>query len=296
MNSVNLTGVIRNSAEAILGQNLVGFANLDMGASTISILSMGGRLPEDGAKVQISGQSTSHIFVTSSPRVNSDDSLSSYEVRFTDRPLQAWTIVFDCKMLSSEQHKNEEQEESGTNVSEFKPIYPMKKNAPLEGIVTGSGNEFINLDGETYYYEPWARISEEPVVGKQVRIYWNFAEDGSGEKFCHGVYAVKPDSSGKNKNSGGQTGNNGNNGSSSHSNQSKSPRLHAVKVTGKKAYGIYLDKVFYNFSKHTQGLDDSINDGDIVDAVVSSTDRTKGVKRYLQSIKLAEQQPAASNQ
>jgi hypothetical protein len=291
MNSVNLTGVIRNSAEAILGQNLVGFANLDMGASTISILSMGGRLPEDGAKVQISGQSTSHIFVTSSPRVNSDDSLSSYEVRFTDRPLQAWTIVFDCKMLSSEQHKDEEQEESGTNVSEFKPIYPMKKNAPLEGIVTGSGNEFISLDGEMYYYESYSRISEEPVVGKQVRIFWNFAKEGTGEKVCYGVYAVEPKNSGKN--SDGQTEQKGN---SVHSSQPKNPKLYAVKVTGVNEYGIFLDKVFYNFSKHTQFPDYDIHDGDIVDAVVSSTDRTKGVRRYLQSIKLAEQQPAASNQ
>lgn len=292
MNSVNLTGIIRNSAEAILGQNLVGFANLDMGASTISILSMGGRLPEDGAKVQISGQSTSHIFVTSFPRVNSDDSLSSYEVRFTDRPLQAWTIVFDCKMLSSEQHKDEEQEESGTNVSEFKP---MKCNAPLIGTITGFGDDFIDLNSEKYTYTEKAKAALQiiPVVDKQVRIYWNFAEDGSGEKLCHGVYAVEPKNSGKNKNSGGQIGNNGN---GDHSNQSKNPKLHAVKVTGIKAYGIYLDKVFYNFSKHTQFLDDSINDGDIVDAVVSSTDRTKGVKRYLQSIKLAEQQPAASNQ
>lgn len=290
MNSVNLTGVIRNSAEAILGQNLVGFANLDMGASTISILSMGGRLPEDGAKVQISGQSTSHIFVTSSPRVNSDDSLSSYEVRFTDRPLQAWTIVFDCKMLSSEQHKDEEQEESGTNVSEFKP---MKDNAPLIGTITGFGDDFIELNSEKYTYTEKAKAALQiiPVVDKQVRIYWNYAPDGSGEKLCHGVYAVEPKNSGKN--SDGQTEQKGN---SVHSSQPKNPKLYAVKVTGVNEYGIFLDKVFYNFSKHTQFPDYDIHDGDIVDAVVSSTDRTKGVRRYLQSIKLAEQQPAASNQ
>lgn len=275
MNNVNLSGIIRNSSEAILGQNLVGFAKLDMGTSTISILSMGGKLPEDGTEVRICGQSTNHIFVASS-RVNSDDSLSSYEVRFTDKPLQAWTLVFDCQKVANEQ-VHDYSEESDTNFDEFTPL---PKNAPLIGSITDLGEDFIELNGEKYTYTEKAKaaLSITLVLYKQVRIFWNFAVDGSGEKLCFGVYEAKKEGKQEKK-------------SHKSNDSSKYFELKDALVTGGTDNGIFINSMFFTRTRMTQG---SIpKRGERVDVKVTSLDPAQGIKRYLLSVYPTKQQQLA---
>lgn len=284
MNCVNLTGIIRNSASAILGQNVVGFANLDMGKSTISILSMAGSLPEDGTKIEIRGQSTNHIYVVSSPSVHSDGSVSNYEVRHTDKPSQAWTLVFDWQKVCDESDVNTEED--------FNEFTPFPKNAPLTGTITGFGEDFIELNGEKYTYTDKAKValSITLILYKQIQIYWNFAKDGSGEKLCFGVYAVKKEKeqSGTNQNGGG-SGLSGN--SDKQKKKDNSVELNEVTVTGRTEKGIFINDLFFTKTRYTKG--NMPQKGDVVNAKVSSTDPSDGVMRYLLSVYPVQQEQTA---